>query len=238
MKLIDLVKLTISSDEVNPPEEMDLNNWKSCPSNPKQVYECFRDLLIDDVNVVIVGQDPYPIPGIATGLAFGVEPNERLQPSLEIIYNELIFNYSEDITLGTDPSDTKMYFDKTLQHWKKQGVLLMNAALTCKEYCPEGENMLNTVGSHSYYWKKVLMENLFINLNEALREKTVFVFMGKKAQYYSKFITNCPVINVIHPVADYRTGVNKFQGSGIFKEINEQLKKLDKNPIKFLVNEK
>lgn len=237
MELIDLVKLTLKPN-VPPPEGLNLDKWDVIPKK-EQVYEAFRDMSLNDIKVVMMGQDPYPIPGIATGLPFGIEENnETLPPSLDIIFNELIFNYSEDITLSTIPSDSKMYFDKTLKHWKKEGVLLLNAGLTCKNYKPEGFDLLKVEGSHSNYWRVVLMEDLMINLNEALANKAVFVFMGQKAKYYSKFIKDCPVITTHHPVADHRSGFELFKGSGVFKEVNKQLKQLEIQPVKWLVNER
>lgn len=169
-----------------------------------------------DVRVVIVGQDPYPQPGVATGLAFGVENGKPMQPSLQVIQAELALSYYNDITFHIE--------DTSLESWKNQGVLLLNASLTCEAFKPEPESHLFIKGSHSYLWRVCLMEDLFAYMDEIFND-VVFVFMGNKAQYYNKFITKKNmVLNVIHPVADYRTGVQKFIGSQIFNRIDENLK--------------
>jgi uracil-DNA glycosylase len=179
--------------------------------------------------VIIVGQDPYPIKGVATGLAFAVnEDIEEIPPSLQIMLDELALNYYHDITFDRENIDV------TLNHWKDQGVLLLNASLTCDVLSPEGVNKLFEKGSHSNYWREILMEKLFFELNNELNE-CVFVFMGQKAQYYNKYIDpekHC-VINVVHPVSDHRSGNENFRGSKVFNRINDYLTSKNKEEIKW-----
>lgn len=176
------------------------------------------------VKVIIVGQDPYPIPGVAMENAFGVENDQKVPPSLQIIQTELAISYYNDITWYLS--------DTSLRHWQNQGVLLINASLTCDAYKPEGVEQLFIENSHSYLWRVALMENLFKWLNEYFG-KIVFVFMGKKAHYYSQYITNPShsVLRTVHPVADFRTGTNMFVGSKIFNNINNELVKHGKEQI-------
>ena len=74
---------------------------------------------LDDVKVVILGQDPYHGPGQAHGLSFSVPDGQKLPPSLRNIYKELASD------LGVDPPATG-----DLTHWARQGVLLLNNSLT------------------------------------------------------------------------------------------------------------
>ncbi len=77
---------------------------------------------LDDVRVVILGQDPYHGPGQAHGLAFSVRPGVRVPPSLVNIYKEL------QSDLGITPARHGF-----LEHWARQGVLLLNTSLTVEQ---------------------------------------------------------------------------------------------------------
>lgn len=181
---------------------------------------------ISNLKVVILGQDPYPVPSIATGLAFGIEKGTTLPPSLNIIQTELAISYYNDITYYIK--------DVTLESWEKQGVLLLNASLSCTEFLPESEDALWLPESHSYLWRLSLMENLFKWMSDELNN-IVFVFMGRKAQYYNKFIDHNKhaIINSYHPVADYRSGTQVFIGSKVFNNINTSLKQYGKEEIEW-----
>lgn len=181
-------------------------------------------LPLQNCKVIIVGQDPYASdPDLANGLAFGVELGKPYPPSLQVIQTELAVS-QDDIGFTIK--------DPTLEAWHNQGVMLLNASLTCEIYRPEGPEYLFVNNSHSYLWRVCLMEDLFKEFNEILNG-VVFVFMGKKAQYYSQFITNpnnC-VFNTIHPVADFRNGNRAFIGTNIFNKINEKLNEFEKKTI-------
>jgi uracil-DNA glycosylase len=77
---------------------------------------------LDEVRVVILGQDPYHGEGQAHGLCFSVQPGVRIPPSLVNIYKEM----QED--LGIPPARHGF-----LEHWAKQGVLLLNSVLTVEQ---------------------------------------------------------------------------------------------------------
>ncbi len=77
---------------------------------------------LDQVRVVILGQDPYHGPGQAHGLAFSVQPGVRVPPSLRNIYKEL----HTDLGIAPAPHGH-------LVHWAQQGVLLLNSVLTVEE---------------------------------------------------------------------------------------------------------
>lgn len=192
----------------------------------------------EKTKVIIVGQDPYPNEDIrnqrpvATGLAFGLHDNNSLiQPSLQMIIDELALSYYNDITFDAQNMDL------TLQNWVDQGVMLLNASLTVDMFSPEGFEDLKKNGKHSNYWREVLMEEFFKELNKDDCHY-IFAFLGQKAQYYAQFIddTRHFVYKVIHPVADYRIGKNIFRGSKIFNNINESLAYLKKEKIEWKVN--
>ena len=80
------------------------------------VFRCFDYFNIKDTNVVLLGQDPYHTPNVATGLCFGVESGQKTPPSLRNIQSELVSDIGVDMK------------SKTLEYWAKQGVLLLNSA--------------------------------------------------------------------------------------------------------------
>lgn len=82
-------------------------------------FRAFELTPLDRVKVVILGQDPYHGPGQAHGLCFSVQPGVKLPPSLKNIYKELASD------LGCTP-----VAHGNLEHWARQGVLLLNAVLT------------------------------------------------------------------------------------------------------------
>ena len=87
-------------------------------------FHALESTPLDDVKVVILGQDPYHQPGQAHGLCFSVQPGVKIPPSLVNIYKEL--KYSD---LGVEPVSHGY-----LESWAKQGVLLLlNSVLTVEQ---------------------------------------------------------------------------------------------------------
>lgn len=115
-----------------------------CPM-AKDIFKAFSLCGLDDLRCVIIGQDPYPqvIDGkpLATGLAFA-NPRETVEnaysPSLKVLM-ESVINFS--MPHGT------VNFDPSLETWERQGVLLLNAALSCQA---------GRIGSHTLLWRPFL----------------------------------------------------------------------------------
>lgn len=91
-----------------------------------KIFAAFDDSPFSETKVVIIGQDPYHGPGQANGLAFSVSPGIAIPPSLRNIFKEVC-----DDTGAPYPADGD------LTRWARQGVLLMNATLTVREYLPK-----------------------------------------------------------------------------------------------------
>lgn len=116
---------------------------------------------LDKVKVVILGQDPYHGPGQAHGLAFSVPQGVPPPPSLVNIYKELKSD------LGIGPPD-----HGDLSHWAKQGVLLLNNALTVEA---------GQAGSHQNRgWEAIT--DAAVAAVAALPEPSVFILWGSHAQ--------------------------------------------------------
>lgn len=175
------------------------------------IFRCFYMTPFDNIKVVILGQDPYHN-GSATGLCFDVKLGNPLNPSLQNIYKEL---ESE----GFSPVK-----DGNLESWTRQGVLLLNTALTVKEGDTE---------SHLELWSD-FSDKVIKKLSE--KEFIVWVILGKKAADWKNSITNKRhiILEATHPSPFSALKGNSTQkafiGSGIFKNVNKELSKngLDK----------
>ncbi|MBT9384475.1 uracil-DNA glycosylase [Pseudooceanicola sp. CBS1P-1] len=166
----------------------------------------------DDVRVVILGQDPYPTPGHAHGLAFSAEAEVRPLPrSLGNIYKEM----QED--LGAAPPNADLRF------WAEQGVLLLNTALSV----PAGE-----AGAHAKLGWSVLTAQVLERLSDRPR---AFLLWGRPAQGFAKHL-HAPssgrdhlILASAHPSPlSARRG---FFGSRPFSKVNEWLKAGGDMPI-------
>lgn len=161
-----------------------------------------------ETRVVILGQDPYPTPGHAHGLAFSVEPDVRPLPrSLNNIYKEMLDD------LGTAPPSGD------LRGWAAQGVLLLNTVLSV----PAGE----ANGHKNLGWQKLAHQVLA----DVSQKPTAFVLWGKQAQSLAKHIHpgDHLMIETAHPSPlSARRG---FFGSRPFSRINTWLADRGEQPI-------
>jgi uracil-DNA glycosylase len=161
-----------------------------------------------EVRAVILGQDPYPTPGHAHGLAFSVEPDVRPLPrSLSNIFKEL----SDD--LGARPATGD------LRPWARQGVLLLNTCLTV----PSG-----AAGGHARLGWRRLAEAV---LGEVSRRPTAFLLWGGHAQALAPQIRPGEhlVIETAHPSPlSARRG---FFGARPFSRVNGWLEARGERPV-------
>lgn len=161
-----------------------------------------------DTRVVILGQDPYPTPGHAHGLAFSVEPDVRPLPrSLNNIYKEL----EDDVNVSRPNGD--------LRGWAKQGVMLLNTALSV----PAGE-----ADGHKRLGWATLVHQI---LAECSKRPTAFVLWGNTAQKLEKYITGDGhlIVKSAHPSPlSARRG---FFGSRPFSNVNDWLTHRGHTPI-------
>lgn len=162
----------------------------------------------NQTRVVVLGQDPYPTPGHAHGLAFSVAPDVHPLPrSLSNIFKEL----QEDI--GETPANGD------LRHWARQGVLLLNTALSV----PAGD-----ANGHKDLGWQVLAEQILMRVSA---RPTAFVLWGKQAQRLEKFINTGDhlILKTAHPSPlSARRG---FFGSRPFSAINTWLTARGEEPI-------
>ena len=175
--------------------------------------EWFRALdltALEDVRVVILGQDPYHGEGQAHGLCFSVQPGVRPPPSLVNIYKELASD------LGIPP--VRHGF---LEHWAQQGVLLLNAVLTVEHA---------RAGSHQGKGWEAFTDAV-VKALDAERENLVFLLWGSYAQKKGLLVNprRHKVLKAPHPspLSAYRG----FMGCKHFSITNEVLQRQGQAPI-------
>lgn len=161
-----------------------------------------------DVKVMIIGQDPYPQPNVADGIAFSCSKTGKEQPSLTQIFDKVEKLYPE----GYDR-------DPNLLRWCKQGVVMINSALTCR---------VNEVGSHYHIWKEFMV--FFLGYMNKLHPDCITVLMGKKARNLQEYIPNHKVIKVSHPASAVYNGGN-WDDKDLFRTVNKMLVDIAKEPI-------
>ena len=174
---------------------------------PKNFFRAFDLCELNKVKVVIIGQDPYHTPGVPNGLAFSVNKNQKLPPSLINIFREL----ESDLGIQNYIGD--------LSAWSKQGVLLLN---TCLSVCA------GLPASHS----NIGWENFTNAAIEEIQKKKniIFLLWGKHAQQKKAFIQEDNfILEAAHPSP---LSANKgFFGCNHFSKTNNLLTSLGSDPI-------
>lgn len=167
---------------------------------------------LNEVKVVILGQDPYHTPGAAEGLAFSVPNSQPIPPSLMNIYKEI----DSDIGYHTNPRGS-------LANWQKQGVLLLNTVLTVEAHKPK---------SHSGKGWEIFTTEVIKYLNET-RPHLVFILWGRDARNKKPLIDSSKhlVLESAHPSP--LSAYAGFFGSKPFSKCNDFLKQNNLEPIQW-----
>lgn len=195
-----------------------------CPSRDL-VFTALEDLAPEEVRLVILGQDPYHTPGKACGRAFGYHEN------YQGLLNSSLINIVDEVYAGTPDSDmVRIYesFDINLLSWARQGVLLLNTCLTVEAHKP--------MSHHEIGWQDQI-EKILKYLSEYT--DTVFMAWGREARllYERVGVPSDRVIATSHPCKYSNTRANAdvpaFSGSGCFIRVNELLKKLNREEIRW-----
>jgi uracil-DNA glycosylase len=162
------------------------------------------------VRVLILGQDPYPTPGHAVGLAFSVSPQvRRLPASLVNIFRE----YSDDLGFPTPATGD-------LTPWSERGVLLLNRVLTVAPGKP---------GSHRGKGWEEVTEQAIRALAARKTEPLVAILWGRDARTLVPLLEGIPSIESAHP-SPY-SAANGFFGSRPFSRANHLLEQEGAEPV-------
>lgn len=166
---------------------------------------------MNDVRVLIVGQDPYPTPGHAVGLSFSVAPQVRPLPrSLENIFRE----YTSDLTY---PAPTT----GDLTPWAERGVMLLNRVLTVRPGSPASHRGKG--------WEAVT--ECAIRALVARKQPLVAVLWGRDASTLKPMLDGADCVAIESPHPSPLSATRGFFGSRPFSRANELLEKLGAEPV-------
>lgn len=190
LKLSEFLREEYATKTIFPPKNLVFSSLKATP--------------YDEVKAVILGQDPYHGVGQAHGLAFSVMPGVQPPPSLMNIFKEINQEYG-----------TNLGKNGCLISWAKQGVLLLNAALTVRQ---------GQANSHKGQGWEIFTDEIIKALNKS-EKPIVFMLWGSNARSKKSLITNAKhlVLETVHPSP--LSAYNGFFGCGHFKKANEFLQK-------------
>ena len=197
-QLVQFVKHEYATQTIFPPAAQIFNAFDSCP--------------LDDVRVVILGQDPYHGVGQAHGLCFSVNDGVAFPPSLLNICKEM-----------ADDMGKPMPASGNLQYLANQGVLLLNATLTVRS---------GMAGSHQGKGWETFTDAVIKAISDS-KQNVVFLLWGAYAGGKSKFIdaTKHLILKAPHPspLSSYRG----FFGCKHFSQANTYLQQHGLPPIKW-----
>ena len=183
---------------------------RPCAPRPEAAFRALELTQPDAVRCVILGQDPYPTPGHAHGLAFSVPEGTRpLPPSLRNILAELREDQGD--RASCDLSD-----------WSAQGVLLWNAAPTVPEGAIDGHRALG--------WDRLTAQVL----ERAAGQPTAFVLWGRRAQLAARDIDGARHLKVETAHPSPLSARRGFLGSRPFGRVNAWLASRGEAPIDWL----
>lgn len=182
---------------------------KAIYPKPSNIFNAFNLCPLDNVKVVIIGQDPYHEPNQAHGLCFSVQKGVNYPPSLVNIYKEI------ENDLGY-----KSVTNGDLSYWAEQGILLLNSSLTVKAHY---------AGSHSCIGWEMFTDSVIKILS--YKEGVVYLLWGSFAQKKAEIIdiNKNLVLKSVHPSP--LSAHRGFFGNHHFSKTNQYLKSLGKKEI-------
>lgn len=198
VQLLQTVKQARLSGKVIYPPEADM-------------FAAFKLTPLEQLKVVILGQDPYHGPNQAHGLAFSVRPGVRVPPSLRNIYKELALEYA----------DFQIPEHGCLQHWAKQGVLLLNTVLTVEATKPNSHKQLG--------WQR-FTDKVIAQISQHC-EGVIFLLWGGHAEKKIKLIDASRHVILTGPHPSPLSAYRGFFGCNHFKQANHFLQQQGKTVI-------
>lgn len=185
--------------------------YSICPQG-KNIFKAFDSCPVDNIKVVIIGQDPYHTKGVANGLAFSGNEGQRVPPSLQNIYKEINKEFGTPVSTSPD-----------LTRWANQGVLLLNATLTVRQ---------GLAGSHQGKGWETFTDAVIKKVSDKC-DNLVFILWGAYAQKKNVLIDNTKHLILESPHPSPFSAERGFFGNGHFIKANEYLKKYQKSSIEW-----
>ena len=191
-------------------ETVKIMNWLKttdsstlCPSI-KNVFKAFKLCSYNECKVIFIGQDPFPQKGVAQGILFGNSsntPEDKLSPSLKVV-KESVINFDIPHNLIT--------FDPTLESWAKQGILMLNSALTTE---------VGKVGIHTLKWRPFI-GSFLKNMSEK-NPGIIYVFFRSQAKSLNTYINNNNNYKLFIEHPAYYARLNKRMPSDIWYTVQK-----------------
>ncbi len=209
----DIIDLEKQKDYYKSLEKEINKRYKTTTVFPEKqnIFKAFSLTKLDNLKVVILGQDPYHGFGQAQGLAFSTPANIKNPPSMQNILKEI----------QSDLGKKSICEDGDLTPWAKQGVLLLNTILTVEEAKPKSH--------HNLGWE-VFTDNIIKYISDNC-EDTIFILWGSPAISKTKLIDTKKhhILTAPHPspLSSYRG----FFSCKHFSQTNNILKSLNKEAI-------
>ena len=187
---------------------------KKCYPIGKLIFSAFDNCSLNDLKVVIIGQDPYHGPFQANGLCFSVDSKVVNPPSLNNIFKEI----STDLESVTRT-------DGDLIDWSNQGVMLLNSVLTVESGLP---------GSHANRGWEIFTDNVIRKISDK-KENIVFMLWGGYAKKKESLIRNNNhlILKSGHP-SPLSANRGYWFGNKHFSKCNDYLIKNNLSPIKWV----
>jgi uracil-DNA glycosylase len=191
-----------------------VSEYKNYQCYPQQedIFAAFNFCSLEDLKVVIIGQDPYHQENQANGLCFSVKDNIKFPPSLNNIFKELATDLNKEIPQSGN-----------LVKWAEQGVLLLNATLTVRAH---------KAGSHQKKGWEIFTDEIIKQVSTQ-KKKVVFLLWGKFAESKIKLIDTSKHIIFTAPHPSPLGAWRGWFGSGHFSKTNYFLKSIGKEEIKW-----
>lgn len=201
LKLRDFLKTEYSTKTIFP--------------NMYNIFDALKHTSYKDTKVLILGQDPYHGENQAHGLAFSVQPNVAIPPSLLNMYKEL-------------KSDLDCFIPDNgyLIPWADQGILLLNTALTVRAH---------EANSHKDKGWEIFTDKIIQLLNER-KDPVIFVLWGANARKKKAFIDSSRHYILEAPHPSPLSAHRGFFGCKHFSKINEILNSVGKDPINWQIS--
>lgn len=194
-----------------------------CYPPGKEIFNAFNLCPLDNVKVVILGQDPYHGPGQAEGLCFSVKTGIALPPSLVNIFKEVKSDTGCVPAIITDEMGRKMY-DGSLRRWASQGVFLLNATLTVREHL---------AGSHQRHGWETFTDAVIKKVSDE-KDHVVFILWGGYARSKASLIDRSKhlVLESVHP-SPLSANRGGWFGNRHFSSCNVWLQQQGLSPIQW-----
>lgn len=174
----------------------------------KYLFRAFEECPYKDLQLVFVGQSPYPYQNVADGVAFSCSRTPKIEKSLQYMFKEI----EKQIY-----PDGGYVWDGDLKRWSNQGILMLNAALTTPLGKPE---------AHQELWKP-FMAFLF-DMLQTYNPGLVYVFTGNKAKEYISHLDERDEVNIItasHPASAAYDKLENWNSDNLFIKASDRVKK-------------